>query len=481
MLTDYFLLIITVAYCRANSTEEFATVRARLTQEGFIFFSKFGHYIVNEEIGKVTFPEISIPIKDGPGTGNVNVTQLTLLSFESPNITINLRAPTGIIWQTTNGFIKLNGYWLAVYDYVEIIHLSGYVEAKISDIRAYLQTNFEVKNNRPQLEITHCFTEVLDLEVYVTGGVIQWIINLFRSQLAAAVRQVIHKKMCGVLRRAVADLDISLSKLATHFKVYKNLYIHYSFQQRPKVMNNYIESEIVADLTYGKDKCALASEAMDSEVDSMNRMAHIWISEHVPNCLLHTLYNNENLTFAITSSTSHGQFANFLKTNCGLTAICIGQFFPTLRHKYPNESVDVLIGVKEVPLVVITVNGIALYIECHVDLYLTSDVQKSKRLAELIMNTTVSVIPSIFKKRLVGSVGEIILSLREHDSIIGHFDVKVLQFMQKLLAKAVRVVLGAALKVGLPLPIIDNVSITDESRIVTKNNYIRIDFDLIYG
>ncbi|EJW73399.1 hypothetical protein WUBG_15691 [Wuchereria bancrofti] len=47
------------------------------------------------------------------------------------------------------------------------IYLSGYVKAKMDDIRVYMQTNLLVRNEHPQIEITDCSTDVQQLYVYI--------------------------------------------------------------------------------------------------------------------------------------------------------------------------------------------------------------------------------------------------------------------------------------------------------------------------
>lgn len=65
----------------------------------------------------------------------------------------------------------------------------------MDDIRVYMQTNLFVQNERPQIEISDCSTDVQQVYVYITGGVIQWIVNLFRSELAVVVKETIHQKV----------------------------------------------------------------------------------------------------------------------------------------------------------------------------------------------------------------------------------------------------------------------------------------------
>ncbi|VBB26969.1 unnamed protein product [Acanthocheilonema viteae] len=453
-----------------STAEQFSTVRVRIAEEGFQFFSKIAHHIIDEEIWKLTFPEITIPIEGGPGTGEVNVTELTLRSFKSPTFSFQLAPPNGIIWLCKGGSTKQEAVWLAYYYFIVPIYLSGYVKAKMDDIRIYTQTNLMVRNERPQIEIGDCFTDVQQVYVYITGGVVQWVVNLFRTQLAFAVKQTIHEK-----------INAALSTLSTRVKLYENLYVSYLYKQKPIVTNKYIENEMVFDVTYGQGNCMLSMEQMDDHIDAKKRMAYIWLSEYVPNCLLQTVYNSANLTFAITSNTSSGRFASFLRTDCKLFSICVGKFLPTLRLMYPNRTTYFLIQLAERPYIAINTNGIRIFANSTVDLYLSSEKEQSCRLARLVMNSTTYAIPTILHRKLVGDISNVTVILREHDSTVGHFNVQVLELLQKLMAKIVRSFGGAALKIGIPIPLFDNVTISDDAQIVTKNGYIRVDFDFTYG
>uniref|UniRef100_A0A8R1Y283 Lipid-binding serum glycoprotein C-terminal domain-containing protein n=1 Tax=Onchocerca volvulus TaxID=6282 RepID=A0A8R1Y283_ONCVO len=465
-----------------NAAEQFSTVRLRIAENGLRFFSKIAHHIVDDEIWKITFPQITIPIEDGPGTGEVNTTELTLRRFKSPIFSFKLTPPNGISWQSKGGSAELDAIWLLRYYFIAPIYLSGYIRAKMDNIRVYMETNLLVRDEHPQIEVTDCSVDIRKLNVYITGGVLQWIINLFRAQLAVVIKQTIHQEMCDIIRKAIADTNAALLALSTHVKLYKNIYIRYSCKKNPIAMSKYIEGEMVFDVMYGKDECVLPTKQMDSEVHSTKRMAYVWMSEYIPNCLLQTVYNNENLTFAITPSTSGGRFAGFLRTNCGFFEICIGKFLPTLRLRYPNRIVFFFIRLAGAPYTIIDANNIRIFANSTVDLYLPSEKQQqSQRLARLVMNSTIYAIPAISHRKLVGTISNVMIILHEQDSVIGHFSFQTLEFLEKVLAKAVKLFGGTALKIGVPLPLIDSVTISDDAQIITKNGYLHLDFDFIYG
>uniref|UniRef100_A8QFH2 Uncharacterized protein n=1 Tax=Brugia malayi TaxID=6279 RepID=A8QFH2_BRUMA len=59
-------------------------------------------------------------------------------------------------------------------------------------------------------------------------------------------------------------------------------------------------------------------------------------------------------------------------------------------------------------------------------------------------------------------------------------EIRMLKLLEKIMAETVKLIGGAALKIGVPLPLIDNVTIADDAQIVTRNGYVRVDFDFTY-
>uniref|UniRef100_A0A183V9W4 SH3 domain-containing protein n=1 Tax=Toxocara canis TaxID=6265 RepID=A0A183V9W4_TOXCA len=147
------------------------------------------------EVKKIDFPQISIPITGGPGTGVVNVTNLRIQQFTSPDIKFKLAPPNGIGWKTQGGSVKVVGNWQAEYTVVIPISISGYVKASAVDIRMVLQADIDVDDLRPQLNVDACSMDVQSVDVAIGGGILPWIVNLFRPQLSALIKEEIRTQV----------------------------------------------------------------------------------------------------------------------------------------------------------------------------------------------------------------------------------------------------------------------------------------------
>ncbi|VDK65543.1 unnamed protein product [Anisakis simplex] len=154
------------------------------------------YFQLDYEVQGIQFPSISIPISGGSlGSGTVNVSDLRIQSFKSPNIKFKLIPRNGIGWKSNGGAVKVYGNWKASYTLVIPIYMSGYVRASANDIRTLLQTEFDVAKLRPQLNIDACSMDVENIDVSIGGGIIPWIVNLFRPELSALIKEEIRSQV----------------------------------------------------------------------------------------------------------------------------------------------------------------------------------------------------------------------------------------------------------------------------------------------
>ncbi|CAK5082985.1 unnamed protein product [Meloidogyne enterolobii] len=65
-----FTLFLSINLCLSLSqSQQNPNFVARLSKYGIDFFGLIGHKLVNKELPKTNFPDILLPIDDGPGSG----------------------------------------------------------------------------------------------------------------------------------------------------------------------------------------------------------------------------------------------------------------------------------------------------------------------------------------------------------------------------------------------------------------------------
>uniref|UniRef100_F1KXH8 Uncharacterized protein n=1 Tax=Ascaris suum TaxID=6253 RepID=F1KXH8_ASCSU len=462
-------------------TSQQSTIRVRLTDNGLHFFSDEGHHILEHEVKKIDFPQISFPITGGPGTGTVNVTNLKISQFTSPNIQFKLAPPNGIGWKTEGGSVKVVGDWQAVYKLVVPISTSGYVKASAVDIRTVLQADIDVDGKRPQLNIDACSMDVQSVDVIVGGGVLPWIVNLFRPELSRLVREEIRSQLCITLQTVLLEkVNEILHSLPTHIQIANNFFLNYRCEEKPLSTNSFIEGEMYSDIVYDNTTCDLPIRYMDHEVGHEEYMAHFWISEHIPNCLLLSAHSANLLNFVVDKNFNKGKFKSFLSTSCSFISLCIGRFFPILHEYYPNEFVDLRFHTADTPNITILPSGISTNLLLDVDLFISPWTEHKDVLARLAANVTFDILPSIVNKSLSGTITNVTVVIVEVKSTIGHFNQRFIAVLETLTRDAIEVLAISALRIGIHLPLVDNVTLADDARIVSRQGFLRIDSDFVY-
>ncbi|KAI1721146.1 bactericidal permeability-increasing protein [Ditylenchus destructor] len=481
----YFLIVIEAAFAKKLfQTNKSPTLAARLSTNGLEFLSSIGHRIVNREFPKAEFPDISLPIDDGPGAGTVNVTNLYIPKFESPHFHFKLSPPDGIHFRSRDGAVKVSGEWKAVYEWGITFYSSGWVEVTASDIRSELTLGAFGKRDHPQVRIFNCSAEISQLEVQIGGGVIPWLVNLFRGSVSLAVKKAIHDQFCVTTRTAILDeLNDALLSLPTHLPVASNIYMDYAYTTQPIVTSTYIQDLIYMDVVFAQNtSCSLQPtqfQIVSPPPDDF--MLNVWVGETVFDCLLESIHNANLVEFALDKNFAERKFATFLSTSCRWYEICLGKFFPTLAKDHPHAHVDLLFHSARPATVKITSTGMEAKAHFFVDFYLSPWKQHSSNvLARLAMDSNSTVEPAIFGDRLGGQLMDTNVSFTEIFSTFGNFSARFLNTLGVLVKPVMQVAVDTSLKIGIPIPLVENIHVANRTHLTTLLGVIRLDTDLEY-
>uniref|UniRef100_A0A0M3IPR8 BPI2 domain-containing protein n=1 Tax=Ascaris lumbricoides TaxID=6252 RepID=A0A0M3IPR8_ASCLU len=444
------------------------------------------------------------------------------------------------------------------------ISTSGYVKASAVDIRTVLQADIDVDGKRPQLNIDACSMDLQSVDVIVGGGVLPWIVNLFRPELSRLVREEIRSQLCITLQTVLLEkVNEILHSLPTHIQIANNFFLNYRCEEKPLSTNSFIEGEMYSDIVYDNTTCDLPIRYMDHEgemysdivydnitcdlpirymdhevgheeymahfwisehipnclllsahsgnllnfvvdknfnkgkfksflstrlaiaafffeVGHEEYMAHFWISDHIPNCLLLSAHSANLLNFVVDKNFNKGKFKSFLSTSCSFISLCIGRFFPILHEYYPNEFVDLRFHTADTPDITILPSGISTNLLLDVDLFISPWTEHKDVLARLAANVTFDILPSIVNKSLSGTITNVTVVIVEVKSTIGHFNQRFIAVLETLTRDAIEVLAISALRIGIHLPLVDNVTLADDARIVSRQGFLRIDSDFVY-
>uniref|UniRef100_A0A1I7STP7 BPI2 domain-containing protein n=2 Tax=Bursaphelenchus xylophilus TaxID=6326 RepID=A0A1I7STP7_BURXY len=225
--------------------------------------------------------------------------------------------------------------------------------------------------------------------------------------------------------------------------------------------------------------CRLPEEpVLLGQVDD-SYMANIWFSSQVGNCLLLSAHYNQMLHFTLTKDL-YSKLSTFFQTSCKWYKVCVGKLLPTLEERYPRRHIELEFYTAERPILSIddmaTVNS-TFYIDMKIQ------PEKGKPdvrdvLARLEMESILSVIPALYNNRICGEVNGTKLKFVEDFSRVGNISDTFLQTLELFLTPMFKVSADSLLRIGLPIPMVENMTLKNNSRIELSKNTIGIYADL---
>ncbi|CCD73737.2 LBP/BPI/CETP family protein [Caenorhabditis elegans] len=471
------LLILTISFCYAFNNE---TLKVRLNVPFFKFFSKNGHHVVDEEIPKITIPEIRLPFSSSIGHGVVRTDDLKIEKFSSPKIDFKL-SKTGINWWTTGGAIKLSGRWHAKFTEVITIRDKGWLNAYATGIQMNISAAAYQLDGQPQVKIGDCTVQIQKLDVEIGGSVLSWLVNLFETPFSKLVKKVINAQACSAAKGIlIEEANRFLHSLPSHVDVGANFYVDYFLTQNPHATSEFTEFDLAADIVYGKSLCHPINIGNWTDASSTPGMLTSWISVSIPNCLIHSAHQNQLVKLLVSKDIPVVE--PYLRTSCGFLGLCIGKFFKKLRNEYPNNHVDLFFHTYSTPYFVMSEKeGVMLNMSLAVDLFINPYAKtKQNILARLVVDTFSTVEPFLNHTRIHGRLQNSTITARVDFSNIGDIPKAFLSAFSSILSMTAREAVRSVLGVGIPIPSYDNVTLADSSTIEVFDQFLRANIDFEY-
>ena len=92
----------------------------------------------------------------------------------------------------------------------------------------------------------------------LSGGVIPWIINLFKTPLSSAIKSAIHEQFCDLTRTVLlTEANNALMTLPTHIEIINNIYLDYGLIKDPVITSKYVQGEALIDVMIGNKTCGI--------------------------------------------------------------------------------------------------------------------------------------------------------------------------------------------------------------------------------
>ncbi|CAJ0597292.1 unnamed protein product [Cylicocyclus nassatus] len=255
-MTDRRLQLVVLAFITfAIFSEAVSNLKTRLNRPAFEFFSKTAHHVIDVEVPKISLPDITLDIHAGPGKGTVSAYDLKINKFQSPLFEFVL-TDEGIAWTSRQGTVKLKGRWQAEYTILLPVKASGWMNVLASDIQMNVSAKAIAFDDRPQIEVGECEANVGNFDLEIGGGVLPWLVNLFRADVSRAVQKTIHEQACEAAQSILlTNFNNFLLSLPLHLPVGQDFYVDYAVEKNPNFTSKYVEAEAAAEILYEDHSC----------------------------------------------------------------------------------------------------------------------------------------------------------------------------------------------------------------------------------
>jgi hypothetical protein len=96
------------------------------------------------------------------------------------------------------------------------------------------------------------------------------------------------------------------------------------------------------------------------------------------------------------------------------------------------------------------------------------------------MKLTANVEPILYNQRLCGKINTTQVRFSEVFSKIGQISTSFLETLDMILSPVIKVAADTTLRLGIPIPLVENVSITNKSELSVEDGAIRMNADFLY-
>ncbi|KHJ93879.1 LBP / BPI / CETP family protein [Oesophagostomum dentatum] len=355
---------------------------------------------------------------------------------------------------------------------------TGWVKVTASNFHLDVSTNISALDHRPQFHIGKCSMSLDNFDYEFGGDVVPWWLNMFRKPVSTLLKATISNVACGIANSALAaKYNTLLHYLPLRLPIWWKFYLEYAIDE-PVYTRKYFDVEAAAVVSYSSKQCNYTAVEEWPEKDMKPKMAVMWIYESLPNCILSSFHEGDYLHFTLTKDTP--ALSTFLQTSCSTLSVCIGKFFKKLQTDYPDKYIDLYVHSYEAPYVEMADDVVSFFAKFAIDFYINPMSWNRKVLARLILDSTTMIYPAISDNRLVGQIIGIDTKFKAESSEIGEISKLFLKAFAKAFSGTAKAMLESILHQGIPLPVFENVTISDRSDVGVVDKFVRINAELEY-
>ncbi|KAG8565446.1 hypothetical protein GDO81_012852 [Engystomops pustulosus] len=447
------LLSVAVYLCAAGAVNPGFVVR--LTQMGLDYARQQGMTVLQQELAKVHLPDFSGSAHSPVGKVKYHFDSMKIRNFQLPNSQISPMPGVGLKLSISGGFIEIDGRW-----HVKALHIStkGGFNLKVEGIS--ISVGLKVGSDtsgRPTIALSDCSNHISDVKIHVSGK-LSWLVDLFRHNVDNALRKAIENQICPLVSNSITSkLEPLLQTLKVTAKIDNVAAIDYSLTGPPPVTTDCVDVQLKGEFFELSHRTPppFSPPALKLPSDH-SLMVYFGVSDYLFNTAGFVYYTAGKLIFNITDNMIPKDFSIRLNTSS------FGVLIPQLKKMYPDMLMKLKISSTSAPSLDIRPGNIT--ISPHIDIQAYVILPNSSLAPAFLLNLTTTALAKVAVKSgwIVGNLelSRVLMDLKHSD--VGPFSVVILNTaVNYYLSKVILPQVNQILNKGYPLPLLDNVQLTD--------------------
>ncbi|NXF79209.1 BPI protein, partial [Sclerurus mexicanus] len=428
----------------------------RITQAGLDYAHQQGIMILEKELAQLKLPDILGDFRVlRVGKVHYELSRLRLRNFHLPYSRISPIPNVGLQVSISNAFAELDGDWR-----VKLLFLRdhGSFDLKVENI--YIKISLRLGSDttgKPTVSTSDCSTRISKVRVLFSGK-LGWLYNLFHSAIESKFRKILESKVCDSIAESVHnDLQTYIQTLPVTARIDARTGIDYSFVAPPYATAQSLDTGLKGEFYSLAHRSTVPFSPLPLSLPSdHDRMVYFGASNYFFNTAGFAYHKAGALVFEITNAMIPKDVDFHLNTST------FSAFIPQLEQMYPNMPMKLRLFTPTAPFLDIGPGGISLRPVVDVQAYAILPNSSLAPLFLLSLVRNVSAVIDVRSGHIVGSldVGRIKLSLK--DSVVGIFQVRMLQSIMNIFASDILLPrLNARLEKGFPLPLPDRIQLSN--------------------
>ncbi|CAG5127241.1 unnamed protein product [Candidula unifasciata] len=427
-------------------------VRLAVTNKGLVYAEQVAGAELRSRLQTLSFPDQS----GSEGSKSWSITNIRKDGISGPDAHISLNPVAGGITLGISNFgISFYADWNIKYRIIFRFSSSGSLDFSISGASVTLVAGLGEKNGRPTVFAKSCSCNAGDIGIKFHGGIVAWILNIFRATIRGKIRDKLQNEVCQIVTEQVnTRADQELSRMKVNLEIAKQFILDYSLTSAPIVTGNYVEVATKGTV-YWKDNRQESPFMPDllPPLSEFSKMLYVDVTEYSVDTLAYVAHTNGFLKYAITVD--------------------------NLKDHYPNSKLELRISSSRAPSVRFESTKLTIAAAARVEVAAhTPDGVVTPLLLKVSVSVTVE--PSVVNGNLTGSI----TAYNFHNAVI-HSDIGEIdeEELDKLIRRAIDEVVIPGLneycKQGIPLPVTGIFRLYN-AKVNLQKGYMQIATDVEY-